>query len=781
MKLNRLLSLAFLSIVMFSCNMEGLEETEAITTESIPVVAKLPVPEKDHGRIVVETGTPPAIIESTIPNTTQSRIGENNSLGIWLWYIQGTGYNSHAALAAKLKSLKIKRIYVKVADGGYNPDAWPEVDDKSVTSAYKAQGIEVYAWSYNYPGNEAAQTKALYQAAKAGYEGFVTDIEIEFDRKTTELTTIFSQFKAQKTKAINDGYASSNFKLYCTTWGNPEDHGMRVDIIDQYVDGHMPQTYVEVWGPTYQQNPAQWVQSGTAEYRRLGCVKPVHHIVSDENDTMTSVQMNSFIAASGAETSLWRVPGGGTSLNIWNTLQNVNWDVQLNTSTGSITLNTSATIQVGVPVTISGTCSTSTAKVKLYADTFLLQDITPVNGTWTYTYTFNTAGNNRVLSAKAYNASSTITATASKTINVLASGSVINAIISSNINIGNYMFNGTASSDIAKVDIFVDSFPIGSVNTLSGSWSSMHTFTSVDVANNRVLTIKGKSSTGAIIATQIYNFNVIAATLTSNVPTSITIGNSFSFAGTASSNVAKIEATIDGFPIGTPSTINGNWSFSHAFTSVDVANNRMLILKGKSATGVVLATKTYSVNIIGSLPFVQNVPYFYQYNNSINPGGSCQNTTMAMVLKYYLLKAGNITAAGNMNPDYLSSFWGTSQAQTVSGYQGIFNSEASALGLSVRDSGTTTMSILSFRNAAASGKPIVVHGYFTSFGHVITVLGYDGTYYYCNDPAGKWSQIVSNGGYSTVNSTEGRAIKYSKQAFEAAISPDGNVWTHIFN
>jgi uncharacterized protein YvpB len=672
-----------LSIFCFSCSYETKQEQETTASST-----KKEVGAKDHGRNTIETGTPPEAM--AIPSTKTSRIGQNNSLGIWLWYIQGTGYSSHAALATKLQSLGIKRIYVKVADGSYDPVAWPEVDDKALTDAYKAKGIEVFAWAYNYPGNDAAQAKVLYQAAKAGYEGFVTDIEIEFDRTTTALTSILSQFVSQKNKAITDGYATASFKFYCTSWGNPKDHGMRVDLIDQYVDGHMPQTYVEVWGPTYQNNAAQWVQSGTDEYRSLGCVKPIHHIVSDENDLMTSGQINSFIAASGAETSLWRVPGGGTSLNIWNTLQNVNWEMPLYNTKETITLTTPGTIQVGTPATLTGSTSAGVTKVKVYADTYLLGEATPTNGAWSYTYTFNTAGNNRNIIAKGFNSSGVEVATTNKLVNVLPAGTIVTAV----------------------------------------------------------------------------------------VPTAIYTGKTTYFTGTASTGVTKVELSTDGYFMNEVPVTNGNWSTIYTYNTA--GNNRVLTLKGKNSAGTVIATATYTFNVIASAAYLTDVPYFYQYSNSINPGGSCQNTTIAMVLKYYAIKAGK-TNANSITPDYISNYWGTSQAQTVSGYQSVFNSEAATLGLAVRDAGSTTMALANFRAAAASGKPVVVHGYFTSYGHVMTVIGYDGTYYYCNDPAGKWNQTYAGGGYSTTNATEGKGIKYAKAAFESAISPDGTVWAHIFN
>jgi hypothetical protein len=77
--------------------------------------------------------------------------------------------------------------------------------------------------------------------------------------------------------------------------GQPQRHGMRVDIINRYVDAYMPQTYVEVWGSSYMANAAQWVNAGTQEYRDLGATKPIHPIVSDEQNVITATQINSFL------------------------------------------------------------------------------------------------------------------------------------------------------------------------------------------------------------------------------------------------------------------------------------------------------------------------------------------------------------------------------------------------------------------------------------------------------------------------------------------------------
>jgi|GEM_PF-2134496 len=257
-------------------------------------------------------------IEVTKPTT-------GAKLGVWLWYIEGTGM-THAQLASKLAGLGVKRIFVKVADGPASCSSWPELCDQTVPQTYHTAGLEVWAWSYNYPGSTAVQADALYQAAQTGYDGYVLDIEVEFDGTTAALHDILGAFRTAWGKAKTDGYLHDGWPIYVTTWGNPSDHGMHVEIIDQYVDGHMPQTYLEVWGASYMADATKWVHAGTCEYKSLGADKPVHHIISTEHGIITAAQVNEAIVASGPETSIWRVPGNGTPDSIWDDWSQVLWN-----------------------------------------------------------------------------------------------------------------------------------------------------------------------------------------------------------------------------------------------------------------------------------------------------------------------------------------------------------------------------------------------------------------------------------------------------------------------
>lgn len=250
-----------------------------------------------------------------------------SKLGVWLWRFEQTGQQSHDNLARTISSMGGKRIYVKVADGGYNPSSWPTIGDKDLVSSYAKENVEAWAWSYNYQGNVEAQARALYEAAKTGYQGFVVDIEIEFNGEDDTLEALMQAFYAERERAIADGIAIADFPFYVTTWGNPATHNFRIDIIDDYVDGFMPQTYVEEWAGSHLSAIEACIEEGNAEYASLGATKPLHHIVSTAQEILTAEEITEFFRIAGPETSLWRVPGGGVSTLIWDRWRDVDWDI----------------------------------------------------------------------------------------------------------------------------------------------------------------------------------------------------------------------------------------------------------------------------------------------------------------------------------------------------------------------------------------------------------------------------------------------------------------------
>ena len=159
--------------------------------------------------------------------------------------------------------------------------------------------------------------------------------------------------------------------------------------------------------------------------------------------------------------------------------------------------------------------------------------------------------------------------------------------------------------------------------------------------------------------------------------------------------------------------------------------------------------------------YIPDMPYFHQYSNRLNPSGSCQNTCIAIVLKYY--------GADDITPDKISAKWGTYIAQTTGGLEKIFNAEAALRGLPVRDLAANAGTLRELHGLLDAGRPVIVHGGFSEVGHLMVLVGYDERYYYAMDPASKWTERV-NGGFTNRDDPQiGRYTRYRREAVEAAI------------
>ena len=172
-------------------------------------------------------------------------------------------------------------------------------------------------------------------------------------------------------------------------------------------------------------------------------------------------------------------------------------------------------------------------------------------------------------------------------------------------------------------------------------------------------------------------------------------------------------------------------------------------------------------NINTEMPL--DIPYFNQYDNQISPGATCQNTSIAMVLKYYGWRG---------YPDLITSEWGRHYAQAPVGLSQLVTRYGEPLRIYSTPHTNADISLL--KNILDRGYPVIIHGYFTRSGHVVVVTGYNSNGYYVNDPAGEWNQVFM-GGYN--GSYNGKNVFYNRIPFESAISTsDGYsylpIWLH---
>ena len=164
-----------------------------------------------------------------------------------------------------------------------------------------------------------------------------------------------------------------------------------------------------------------------------------------------------------------------------------------------------------------------------------------------------------------------------------------------------------------------------------------------------------------------------------------------------------------------------------------------------------------------------DIPYLNQYDNQLSPSATCQNTSIAMVLKYY---------GWSGYPDTITSEWGRHYAQSPVGLSQLISRYGATL--NIKSIPHTNGNINQLKSILDKGFPVVIHGYFTRSGHVVVVTGYNADGYYVNDPAGEWNQRFM-GGYH--GSYDGKNVFYNKRSFEAAISTsDGYsylpIWLH---
>lgn len=171
----------------------------------------------------------------------------------------------------------------------------------------------------------------------------------------------------------------------------------------------------------------------------------------------------------------------------------------------------------------------------------------------------------------------------------------------------------------------------------------------------------------------------------------------------------------------------------------------------------------------GNLPATKilNVPYKSQLDNGLNPTGACNVTCFAMVMAYLQIKGR--TGVGQLEDElyrYMQnnglSRWEPDDLARM------------AYAYGIQDDFTMRAKLSDLRKAVAAGYPCIIHGYFTTFGHIIVVRGYDQTGFFVNDPYGEWT----SSGYR--NDLSGENLHYSNWLIQSKCSPEGEdyLWMH---
>jgi uncharacterized protein YvpB len=168
------------------------------------------------------------------------------------------------------------------------------------------------------------------------------------------------------------------------------------------------------------------------------------------------------------------------------------------------------------------------------------------------------------------------------------------------------------------------------------------------------------------------------------------------------------------------------------------------------------------------------VPYKSQRDNANNPDGSCNVTSLAMCLEFLGITGQN---SGMQLEDELYEYAINNNlsrhsphdlAQVVSAYGG-------------KDAFDSHATLDAVKGWLAAGNPIVTHGYFTSFGHIVVLVGYDDNGFIVNDPYGEWYAESYDRNDPNGNNEKGKSLNYSYHLIEDTCMTGGEFWVHFIS
>lgn len=180
-------------------------------------------------------------------------------------------------------------------------------------------------------------------------------------------------------------------------------------------------------------------------------------------------------------------------------------------------------------------------------------------------------------------------------------------------------------------------------------------------------------------------------------------------------------------------------------------------------------TQPKTVRRSGSIPTTKrlSIPHKSQLDNALNPRGACNVTSFAMVMAYFRIK--RLSSVGQLEDELYRYMEGNSLSRWEPD-----DLARAARSYGLRDDFTTRGKLTDLRWAIAGGYPCIIHGYFTSFGHIMVVRGYDQNGFFVNDPFGEWTAS----GYR--NDLSGENLHYSNNLIQSKCSPEGEnfMWIH---
>ena len=160
-----------------------------------------------------------------------------------------------------------------------------------------------------------------------------------------------------------------------------------------------------------------------------------------------------------------------------------------------------------------------------------------------------------------------------------------------------------------------------------------------------------------------------------------------------------------------------------------------------------------------------NVPYFSQRDNPRFSWSTCNVTSIAMAFYYDGIRSKD----GAQLEDELLQWCFDRHGEGSQTNHTVLGELIQAYGYAPSFNPKT--SVQEIREALLARRPVVLCGYFTHGGHIVTVVGYTPQGLIVNDPWGD--------GYYGYQSTEGRKLLYPNAYIREMCGEEGDIWAHF--
>lgn len=166
---------------------------------------------------------------------------------------------------------------------------------------------------------------------------------------------------------------------------------------------------------------------------------------------------------------------------------------------------------------------------------------------------------------------------------------------------------------------------------------------------------------------------------------------------------------------------------------------------------------------------ILKVPYKAQTDNAFDPLSTCNVTSVAMCLEYFGARRRVEYLRFNQFEDELyrccqDRGWNRQNPEHMAALIRFYR---------CADIFTYRARVEQVKDWIDAGNPAITHGWFTSSGHIIVIVGYDDTGFFVHDPYGEWFKT----GYRT--DLSGENLHYSNELIAQTCYPDSQFWVHF--